>query len=562
MLFFSSRVKYLLGHLAVITAVVGGDVGNPGDHSGGYPGGHSEDHHGGPSGGHSGSHSDHSGSHRSFHTLKLTNGRVSPDGFQRNAVLVNGGLFQTAITGNKGDEFAIKIDNKLTNSLSHKSTSIHWHGLFQHGTPWADGPAFVSQCPIAPGHQYTYRFSSADQAGTFWYHSHLDAQYCDGLRGPFIIYDPDDPHRSLYDIDNKDTIITLADWYHRDSNLLSGIVIPNSTLINGLGRTAQSPNTPLAVVNVKQGLRYRMRLVAISCDPNWIFSIEGHKLTVIEADGVSVQPVTVTSLQIFVAQRYSFVLHANQPVGNYWIRANPNIGPTGFDSNINSAILRYKGAPIAEPRGLGLQNSDNRLREPDLHPLFNPGAPGLAHVDGADINMVINIGFIQSAGRFTIDGTSYVPPDVPTLLQILSGTPASSLLPSGSYIALPPNKVVQLSFPVFDGQGSALGGPHPIHLHGHTFDVIRSAGSSEYNFVNPPRRDVVAIGTPGDNVTIRFATDNAGPWYLHCHIEWHLRAGLGVVIAEDAPGLANGPEPPEEWKQLCPIYNALDPDDK
>ena len=62
--------------------------------------------------------------------------------------------------------------------------------------------AFVNQCPIIANHSFTYDFSSTNQAGTFWYHSHLAAQYCDGLRGPLVIYDLLDPHRSLYDIDD------------------------------------------------------------------------------------------------------------------------------------------------------------------------------------------------------------------------------------------------------------------------------------------------------------------------------------------------------------------------
>jgi iron transport multicopper oxidase len=49
----------------------------------------------------------------------------------------------------------------------------------------------------------------------------------------------------------------------------------------------------------------------------------------------------------------------------------------------------------------------------------------------------------------------------------------------------------------------------------HTFAVIRSAGSSEYNYVNPVMRDTVNTGLMGDNVTIRFMTDNPGPWLLH-----------------------------------------------
>jgi iron transport multicopper oxidase len=63
---------------------------------------------------------------------------------------------------------------------------------------------------------------------------------------------------------------------------------------------------------------------------------------------------------------------------------------------------------------------------------------------------------------------------------------------------------------------------HPIHLHGHSFHVVRSAGSSTYNFINPVIRDVVSIGEQGDNVTIRFFTDNPGPWFLHSGNAWEL----------------------------------------
>jgi iron transport multicopper oxidase len=61
-------------------------------------------------------------------------------------------------------------------------------------------------------------------------------------------------------------------------------------------------------------------------------------------------------------------------------------------------------------------------------------------------------------------------------------------------------------------------------LHGHAFYVVRSAGQSTYNYKNPPQRDVVNIGQASDNVTIRFRTDNPGPWFLHCHIDFHLQA--------------------------------------
>ena len=94
-----------------------------------------------------------------------------------------------------------------------------------------------------------------------------------------------------------------------------------------------------------------------------------------------------------------------------------------------------------------------------------------------------------------------------------------------------------------------------MHLHGHNFDVVRVAGSSKYNFKNPPRRDVVSIGAPSDNVTIRFVTNNPGPWFLHCHIDWHLEAGLAIVFAEDIPGIPQADPPNGESKRsLLDLY--------
>ena len=60
----------------------------------------------------------------------------------------------------------------------------------------------MNQCPISEGHSFLYDFSAPGQAGTFWYHSHLSTQYCDGLRGPMVVYDPNDPHKSRYDVDD------------------------------------------------------------------------------------------------------------------------------------------------------------------------------------------------------------------------------------------------------------------------------------------------------------------------------------------------------------------------
>ncbi|KAJ7915080.1 laccase 1 [Mycena leptocephala] len=429
-------------------------------------------------------------------TLTIANKQIAPDGFRRSSVLANGVFPGPLITANKGASFSLDVVNQLTDPTMNDLP--HWHGLFQQGSNWADGPAFVthSRVPYCGEPFFEYSFSVPEQTGTYWYHSHLSNQYCDGLRGPIVV------------------------------------PISNSTLINGLGR--YRPASPLAVILVKPGLRYRFRLVSISCDPNWIFSIDGHNLTIIEVDGVNHKPLTVDNIRIFAGQRYSFILNATRPVDNYW----PLGSVQGFANGINSAILRYIGAPKSDP------TSDSTLESPlvetSLHPLVATPVPGKPYPGGADV--VLNLVIRFTNPLFTLGGASFVPPTAPVLLQILSGAQsAQDLLPPGSVYTLPPNKVVEISIP-----GGAAGAPHPMHLHGHNFFVIRSACDNAQDVI----RDVVSTGnSTNDNTTFRFVTDNAGPC---THIDWHLDMYDTPKISKETPPLH-----PAAWDQLCPIFHNL-----
>lgn len=118
--------------------------------------------------------------------LKITNKDITPDGFQRPAILAGGTFPGPIIAGTKGDTFNINVVNRLHDTRMDVSTSIHWHGLDQHKYNAFDGAAFVTQCPIVPDDSFKYKFNVPEQAGTFWYHSHLSNQYCDGLRGVFV----------------------------------------------------------------------------------------------------------------------------------------------------------------------------------------------------------------------------------------------------------------------------------------------------------------------------------------------------------------------------------------
>lgn len=272
--------------------------------------------------------------------------------------------------------------------------------------------------------------------------------------------------------------LTVSSRYHVPAAVLSYIVgvSPNSTLINGLGRYVGGPQSELAVVNVQHGKRYRFRLVTMSCESNFVFSIDGHNLTVIEADGILTEPLLVDSLQVLPGQRYSVVLNATQSVGNYWIRALPSTTNATFAGGLNSAILRYSGAPNQDPT-TKLTTSTMALLEQNLHTLINPGVPGTPGYGQADINL--NITVTNLGGAFYMNNARYRSPTVPVLLQILSGAQqATDLMPNGSVIVLGPNKVVELTMNIasFGLLVSFIRSScpcsclrrvqHPIHLHG------------------------------------------------------------------------------------------------
>ncbi|KAJ6596228.1 laccase 17 [Mycena vulgaris] len=508
-----------------------------------------------------------------FYDIPITNTQVAPDGFPRDAI--QAGTFPgQLVTCNKGDVLHLNVTNTLNNPTMRRSTSIHWHGIFQDRTSSEDGPSFVNQCPIAPGAFYQYNFPVWNQTGTFWFHSHLSTQYIDGKRGTLVICNPDDPQKDLWDVDDPSTIITLADWYHTPAEVLMAQFkldghepVPDSGLINGAGRYVGGPAVPWSVVNVVAGKRYALdtstlRVINISGFAAYTFSVDSHTFDIIETDGIATVPFTCSSFMIHAAQRYSVVLHANSVPGNYWIRAPMTAAGSSktLDKDNVKAILRYAGAPIQDPvtsavvlAPVPLKGGGSIAQEYQLATLINPGAPG----GSAPADHVIDLSF-DTAGKGTweINGIVYTPPSLPTLLSIINGATVASDFTVGEHtFILVPNEVVELRI-----HGSAHGITHPFHLHGHAFDVIQSA-QGPVNYVNPPRRDVVGVEAGG--VIIRFRADNPGPWFLHCHIDWHLEAGLAVVFAESPEAIREGSKSniiTPQWLDLCPAYNALPAD--
>jgi len=135
----------------------------------------------------------------------ITNTTLAPDGVSLPLLVVNGQFPGPLIEANWGDWIEVAV----TNGLEIEGTALHWHGFLQTSTPYFDGVPGVSQCPIAPGKTFTYRFR-AELYGTSWWHSHYSSQLVNGLTGPIIVHGPASDND--YDIDVGP--VMLSDWFH------------------------------------------------------------------------------------------------------------------------------------------------------------------------------------------------------------------------------------------------------------------------------------------------------------------------------------------------------------
>jgi FtsP/CotA-like multicopper oxidase with cupredoxin domain len=298
--------------------------------------------------------------------------------------------------------------------------------------------------------------------------------------------------------------------------------------------------------------------------------VDNHTLSVIEVDATMVDPLDVQRLEIAIAERYSFILTTDQEPANYWIRAQFNtfcfIAPNPILDPDVRGILSYTNSE-AEPndeQSVDWTEALDTLCQDLNSSLLSPAVPMSA--PPADVLYAIDFQF--QIGDYALDlaymnGTSWVvSTEVPTLNTVVpalragnetfnvTGVTPSYGIPNQYIVDIPTNQVVDILLTNFDD------GSHPFHLHGHVFWVLASSRDQYFpwdsygseNTTNPVRRDTVVVDAYGW-VLIRFVSDNPGMWAFHCHIAWHLAAGLMMqfqarndlmkdwVLPEDVLGL-------------------------
>ncbi|EKM52894.1 uncharacterized protein PHACADRAFT_149824 [Phanerochaete carnosa HHB-10118-sp] len=468
----------------------------------------------------------------------------APDGFTKSMLVVNGLYPGPTIEANQGDRIVVNVTNYLSTR-----TTIHWHGLYQNGTNYYDGTASVTECGIPPGEFLTYNFSVADFSGTTWWQTfHIDdTQYTDGATGAFIVHPSSYP--SNFPTWDEDIVVELTDVYHTFSsdiasayltgkgNKLQGLAleIPDSGAINGVGQYDSSKKHH--DFNLQPNKTYRLRLIHTGSATEISFSIDYHALTVIEADSTLTEPYTVSNLTLSVAQRYSVLITTDQtaePQGNYWIRAGLDsvIKVPGTNTEVRG-VVRY-GSSTKNPTTAadpGVPNFDlSALDVSKLAPavVLTPPTATRFHTLSFSINVTSSNGTISF-----INGVSWQPlVSTSTLMQVVGAAKNGSFYaPAGHSVQLHNQYIItEDSIEVVDlllvNEGP---GDHSFHLHGHT-PYIMGSGTGKYNgtglnTVNPITRDTYIVPSSGW-LLVRFVTDNPGIWTVHCHIAWHMAAGL------------------------------------
>ncbi|KAF8399003.1 hypothetical protein HHK36_014870 [Tetracentron sinense] len=263
-------------------------------------------------------------------------------------ITVNGEYPGPTIAVHEGDNVEVKVTNSIA-----ENTTIHWHGIRQLRTGWADGPGYVTQCPIQSGKSYVYKFTVMDQRGTLLWHAHLSWQRA-SVYGAFIIH-PRMPYPFSTPI-QAEVPIVFGEWWNNDVGAVenesiiygSGPNVSDAYTINGLpGPLYPCSKKDTFIQTVEPGKTYLLRLINAALNDELFFGVANHTLTVVEIDALYTKPFTTTAIMVGPGQTTNVLLTADQhpdASGTFIMAATPYI-TTIFPSDNSSSVgfLRYKG---------------------------------------------------------------------------------------------------------------------------------------------------------------------------------------------------------------------------
>ena len=421
-----------------------------------------------------------------------------------------------------GDPFRVRLVNRLSTE-----TLVHWHGL----TPpyQQDGVPDISQPALVPGAAYDYDFPLR-RPGTFWMHSHLGLQEQRLLAAPLIVRDPAEAG-----LDEQEVVVLLHDFTFRDpeeifAELKAGgghgmdmgsqepeaVPAPAMTMDDGAMGHGAAPGAPMAagamaadvndiefdaylandrtladpeVVPVEPGGRVRLRIINGAAATNFFVDLGPLEGELIAVDGNPVMPLRGNRFEIAISQRLDIRLRLPTGQGAYAVLAQRE-----GEAERTGIILATKNAPVR--RVADRADADAAVVGFGLERRLRAAAPVPARP--ADRTLALDLTGNMASYTWTLNGKGF-------------GAHLPLFVAEGERVEVVIRNRTEMS--------------HPMHLHGHTFQVVAIDGRR----LDSALRDTVLVPLNG-SVTIAFDADNPGRWAFHCHHMYHMAAGMMTTV--------------------------------
>lgn len=527
--------------------------------------------------------------------LYVTDTVVNYTGKKVKAIAINGSIPAPTLHFNEGDTAVIRVHNKM-----HHETSIHWHGLLLPNEQ--DGVPYLTTAPIKGMSTHTYKFP-IKQSGTYWYHSHTMLQEQIGMYGAFIIHKKQEPELPEYTMLLSDwtdanpheierSLHKANDWYAikkgATQNYAEAIgkghfltkftnewkrmhamdvsdVYYERFFVNG----KQEDYAP----QFKPGEKVRVRIINGSASTYFWLNYAGGKITVVASDGMDVQPVAVDRFIVGVSETYDVIVTIPDKDTAFELVATAE-DRTGQASLWLGNGVKQLQQPLPKLKyfeGMKMMNDmmtvggnmkdmgmNMSLQQMDMNTVMYPEITG-KEKDKKTAGMAMEGHQHQETGNT----------DIVTLNYAMLKSPVKTNLPDGPvrtlhfeltgnmnrYVWTLNNKTISESDKVLIKKGENIRivvtnnsmMRHPMHLHGHFFRILN--GQGDY----APLKNVLDI-MPMETDTIEFhASEEYGDWYFHCHILYHMMAGMGRIFTyESSPP---NPQIPDPEMALKMVYN-------
>ena len=399
-----------------------------------------------------------------------------------------------------GQRFAVALANE-----SGEPTIIHWHG--QTPPVRQDGVADTGfETVIAAGATQTYDF--APRPGTHWMHSHHGLQEQVLMAAPLIV-------RTVEDVaaDIQEVTVLLHDFSFRDpAEILAGLTggkdmktggtMPGMSMpgdaadLNDIEYDAYLANDRTladpSVVRVARGGRIRLRLINGATSTAFWIDLGSLAGTVIAVDGNPVKPLSVRRIPMAQAQRVDVILTIPSDGGSF-----PVLAQREGDRKRTGIVLATPGATVEKVSGEATEIAapvDNAMEQ-----MLQALAP--LGTRAADVVHKVELSGAMMPYSWLMDGRTWTDHKP---LAVSKGQRVEIELSNASAMA------------------------HPIHLHGHHFQVTALNGTP----FSGPIRDTALVPAKG-SVKVAFDADNPGRWLFHCHNLYHMAVGMITEVQYD-----------------------------